>query len=170
MKIEPNSVVSLTYELRVEDQQGEEDLIETVEADQPMVFLYGLSGLPPQFEAEIEGMQTGDEFKFTIAPEEGYGKFDPDAVVDLPLSLFVVDGQVDPDLLQEGNLIPMTDNEGNHLQGRVMEVGDENVKMDFNHPLVGKSMYFKGQITGVRSATAEEIAHGHAHGEGGHAH
>lgn len=170
MKIETNKVVSLTYELRVDDENGEKELIETVETDAPMVFLYGVSGLPEQFEAQLDGLEEGNTFEFSITPEEGYGEFDAEAVVDLPIDIFAVDGQVDEEMLQEGNYIPMTDSSGNQLRGRVVEVSDSNVKMDFNHPLVGKSMFFAGQVIGIREATAEEIAHGHVHGEGGHHH
>ena len=73
-------------------------------------------------------------------------------------------------MLQEGNFIPMADSEGNHLQGKIVSVGDETVKMDFNHPLAGMDMHFNGKVIGVRDASAEEIAHGHVHGEGGHHH
>jgi FKBP-type peptidyl-prolyl cis-trans isomerase SlyD len=64
----------------------------------------------------------------------------------------------------------MTDNEGNRLQGKVLEIEDENIIMDFNHPLAGKNMHFKGEVVGIRDATAEEMEHGHVHGEGGHHH
>jgi len=170
MKIEQNSVVSVTYELRIDDEAGEKDLLETVEEDNPMVFLFGVSGLPEKFEEGIKGMQVGDTFHLSITPEEGYGQFDPDAVVDLPLSIFAIDGKVDDEMLQEGNFIPMTDSEGNRMQGRVVEVEDGVVRMDFNHPLVGKHMHFNGQVVGIRPATADELAHGHVHGEGGHQH
>ncbi len=170
MKIELNSVVSVTYELRIDDELGEKELLETVEEDNPMVFLYGMSGLPEKFEEELQGMQVGDTFEFSISPEEGYGEFDPEAIVELPMSIFAIDGETDEEMLQVGNFIPMTDAEGNRMQGRVVAVDNENVQMDFNHPLVGKYMYFIGQIVGVRIATSEEIAHGHVHGPEGHQH
>jgi FKBP-type peptidyl-prolyl cis-trans isomerase SlyD len=170
MKIETNRVVSLTYQLSVNDEQGEKELVETVDKDHPMVFLYGVSGLPEQFEEELNGLEEGDAFNFSIAPEEGYGEFDPEAIVDLPLDIFAVDGSVDEEMLEEGNFIPMTDSEGNRMQGRVVSVNENVVRMDFNHPLVGKHMHFTGQVIGVRNASSEEIAHGHVHGEGGHQH
>ena len=70
-------------------------------------------------------------------------------------------------MLEAGNFLPMADNEGNHLQAKVIEVRDEVVLMDFNHPLAGMVMHFDGQIQDVREATADELAHGHAHGAGG---
>ncbi|MDZ7775166.1 MAG: hypothetical protein U5L09_05880 [Bacteroidales bacterium] len=64
----------------------------------------------------------------------------------------------------DGKSIPMEDNEGNQLNGIVKEVGDSSVKMDFNHPMAGKGLYFTGHIIDVRDATEEEVEHGHVHG------
>ncbi len=66
--------------------------------------------------------------------------------------------------------LPMADNEGHHMQGKVVEIGSENVKMDFNHPLAGMVMHFDGQVAEVREATQEEMDHGHVHGEEDHDH
>ena len=170
MKIEQNKVVTLTYELRIKDENGEQNLIETATEEQPMVFIYGMSGLPEQFEDSLQGLNTGDTFDFTLESEEGYGEYNNDAVVDLPKNVFEVDGSVPNDMLEEGNYIPMADSEGNQLQGRVVEVGDDTVKMDFNHPLAGKDLYFKGKVQDVRDASQEELDHGHVHGPGGHHH
>jgi FKBP-type peptidyl-prolyl cis-trans isomerase SlyD len=160
----------LTYELRTDDENGQQTLVEKVEQDNPMVFLYGVGGLLERFENNIRGKSIGDTFEFSINPEEGYGEFDEEAVVTLPKDVFKVNGKIDDNMLQPGNFIPMTDNEGNRLQGKVLEIEDENIIMDFNHPLAGKNMHFKGEVVGIRDATAEEMEHGHVHGEGGHQH
>ncbi|RIJ41617.1 FKBP-type peptidyl-prolyl cis-trans isomerase [Pontibacter oryzae] len=170
MKIEKNKVVTLTYELRILDENGEPNLIETADKEQPMAFIYGMSGLPEQFEQQLGDLSTGDTFDFKLDAEGGYGGYDENAVVDLPKQSFEIEGAVPADLLEIGNYIPMTDSEGNQLQGRVIEVTDEIVKMDFNHPLSGKELYFKGKVEEVRDATPEEIDHGHVHGAGGHHH
>ena len=73
-------------------------------------------------------------------------------------------------MLAVNNILPMTDNEGNHLQGRVLEVTAEYVKMDFNHPLAGQELHFTGNILEVRDASLEEQEHGHVHGPNGHQH
>ncbi|GAB3814228.1 FKBP-type peptidyl-prolyl cis-trans isomerase [Pontibacter rugosus] len=170
MKIEKNRVVALTYELKIKDENGENSLVETADAANPMTFIYGMSGLPEQFEDQLEGLETGSEFDFKLESDEGYGNVDDNAVVDLPKQAFEVEGSVPQDMLEIGNYIPMTDSEGNQLQGRVIEVTDETVKMDFNHPLAGKDLYFKGKVESVREASPEELDHGHVHGEGGHHH
>lgn len=167
MKIEKNKVVTLSYELRIMDEQGETNLIETADKEQPMVFIYGLSGLPEQFEEKLDGLSVGDDFDFKLDAEEGYGNQDDNAVVDLPKQAFEIEGAVPEDMLAIGNFIPMTDSEGNQLQGRVVDVTADTVKMDFNHPLAGKELYFKGKVENIREATPEELSHGHVHGEGG---
>ncbi|WP_347159253.1 FKBP-type peptidyl-prolyl cis-trans isomerase [Pontibacter chitinilyticus] len=170
MKIEKNRVVTLTYELRITDENGEPNLVETANEEHPMVFIYGMSGLPEQFEDKLDGLNTGDTFDFKLEPEDGYGDFDENALVELPLNVFEVEGTVPDDMLVEGNFIPMSDSEGNQLQGRVVAVTGETVKMDFNHPLAGKALSFKGKVEDVREATKEELDHGHVHGAGGHHH
>ena len=170
MKIEKNKVVTLTYELRILDENGEQNLIETANEEQPMVFIYGMSGLPDQFEENLDGLNSGDSFDFKLDTEDGYGEYNEEAIVDLPKNVFEVEGSVPDNMLEEGNYIPMSDSEGNQLQGRVVEISDETVKMDFNHPLAGKELYFKGKVEQVREATQEELDHGHVHGAGGHQH
>ncbi|AKQ45434.1 peptidylprolyl isomerase [Rufibacter radiotolerans] len=170
MKIEENKVVSLTYELRVTDEEGEATLVETADEENPMVFLFGVSGLPEKFEEELEGKSAGESFKFTVSAEDGYGDLDESAIVPVPKNVFEVDGKIDEEMVQVGNYIPMSDNEGNHMQGRIVGVEPDHVLMDFNHPLAGMDMHFEGKIVSVREATQEEISHGHVHGEGGHHH
>jgi len=168
LTVSENKVVRLTYELS-EDSKKEE-IIEKVDTDQPATFLFGVGGLLPEFEENLFGLKQGDSFNFSIASENAYGPIDPNALVDIPKEAFTIDGKLQEDMLQVGSILPMRDNEDNFLQGRIMELRDDVVIMDFNHPLAGKDLYFKGTIVDVREATAEEISHGHVHGEGGHHH
>jgi len=168
--ISANKVVSLTYELKILNEDGEQTLVETADTSNPMIFLYGASGLPEKFEEYLEGKNEGESFSFSLEADEGYGDYDENALVNIPKNVFEVDGKIDDEMLQEGNYIPMADNEGNHMQGRVMEIHDDEVVMDFNHPLAGMKMFFEGEVIEVRDATQEEISHGHVHGAGGHHH
>ncbi|UOR06790.1 FKBP-type peptidyl-prolyl cis-trans isomerase [Hymenobacter aerilatus] len=169
-QISPQKVVSITYNLSVTDENGEKRLVESAEEDAPMVFLFGMSGLPEEFENQLSGKQAGDSFSFSLTPEQAYGDYDQQAVVEIPKQVFEIDGQIDADMLQEGNYLPMADNEGNHMQGKVVSIGNEVVQMDFNHPLAGMVMHFDGNVADVRDATPEEMDHGHVHGDGGHDH
>lgn len=170
MQISPNSVVYITYQLAFPDENGQPDIVEIVEEKEPMVFIHGLSGLPEAFEANLLNLQTGDTFDFTIQAEDAYGNVDPEAIISLPKSIFNVEGQNADEVLVVGNFIPMTDEQGNRMQGMVVSIGDDHVMMDFNHPLAEKDLIFTGKIINVREATTEELDHGHVHGEGGHHH
>ena len=80
------------------------------------------------------------------------------------------DGKLDTELLQIGKYIPMKNDDGHVIEGKVISINDKGVVMDFNHPLAGKDLHFSGEILDVRDANEEEITHGHVHGEGGHHH
>ncbi|WP_139921695.1 peptidylprolyl isomerase [Hymenobacter sp. DG01] len=169
-QISENKVVTITYDLSVTDENQEKVLVESAEEDAPMVFLFGHSGLPEEFERQLDGKQAGDSFTFSLTPEQAYGDYDQQAVVDIPKNVFEIDGQIDEEMLQVGNFLPMADNQGHHMQGKVVDIGADSVKMDFNHPLAGMVMHFDGKVAAVRDATREELDHGHVHGEGGHHH
>ena len=168
MEIQNNTVVSITYDLKVGNADGA--LVEKVEAAAPFVFLFGAGGLLPEFEENLNGLSAGKAFEFTIESDNAYGPVQEEAIIELPLNIFEVDGAVPDDLLVIGRYLTMQDHQGNPLRGKVVEVGADKVKMDFNHPLAGVDLYFKGGVESVREATEEEIAHGHVHGEGGHHH
>ncbi len=155
MKIEKNKVVALSYTLKVEG-----DVIETVKADQPMEFIYGTGYLLPKFEENIAGKVIGDSFEFTLTASEGYGENNPDAIVELPVDMFKIDGKLEDGILTVGNVLPMQDSEGNRLQGSVEEVNDEVVVMNFNHPLAGSELNFAGTVVSVREATETELTNG----------
>jgi len=159
MNIQDEKVVSLTYTLlvdgEVKDQANEEN---------PLEFIFGLGYLLPKFEEYIKGKQVGDTFEFTLNAKEGYGEYDAQAVVELPKHIFEVDGKIQDQLLFVGNVIPMMNQAGGVIPGKVVEVGDDTVKMDFNHELAGKDLHFTGKVVGVRDATEKELTEG-LHGE-----
>jgi len=161
MKIDKNKVVTLVYKLQENDEQGA--VVEQVQEEKPFVFLYGSGHMLPKFEENLEGLNEEDSFNFKIEKDEAYGDFQDNAVVDVPKKIFEVDGELREDLLQNGQVIPMEDKEGNQLTGIVKEVQDEKVIMDFNHPMAGKDLYFTGKVLDVREASKEELEHGHAH-------
>jgi FKBP-type peptidyl-prolyl cis-trans isomerase SlyD len=167
MPIAKNNVVYISYQLAFPDEDGQPDVVEIVDEKEPMVFIHGLSGLPEAFEENLLGLNEGDTFDFSISAEDAYGNVDPNAIIELPKSIFQAEDQSADDILQIGNFIPMTDDQGNRMQGLVVSIEGETVTMDFNHPLAEKTLMFQGKILKIRKATPEEIAHGHVHGEGG---
>ncbi len=165
MIVAKDKVVSLIYELRLDKNDGE--IVEALNADKPLTFLYGGGGLLPKFEENIDGLQVGDAFAFELKSVDAYGGINPNAIVQIPLSAFEIDGKVDKNMVKVGSNIPMQDSSGNRLNGVVKEVNHDHVMMDFNHPLAGNDLFFSGEITDIREATSEELHHGHIHGSGG---
>ncbi|HEX2922123.1 MAG TPA: FKBP-type peptidyl-prolyl cis-trans isomerase [Bacteroidales bacterium] len=157
MKIEKNTMVSLIYELREKDQKGR--VIEKLNEQNPLSFLYGSGSLLPVFESNIHELVPGDEFGFAMTSAEAYGERREEMVVDVPISVFKTeDGKLNEEICQVGNIVPMMDEQGNHLNGVVNEINDEFIIMDFNHPMAGVDLYFTGKVLSVRMATEEEIA------------
>jgi len=155
MKAEKNNVISLSYVLTVSG-----DVIETVTAQKPMEFIMGTGYLLPKFEENITGKSVGDSFEFTLSANDAYGETTPDAIVELPKHIFEIDGKIEEGLLEVGKVLPMSDSEGNRMHGSIEEVREESIVMNFNHPLAGEELHFKGTIVAVREATAEELQNG----------
>lgn len=168
MKVGKNKVVTLTYELRLNDKTGE--IIQTIEKDRPFVHLFGVGTLLPAFEENLDGLTAGDEFGFHLPSEKAYGESSDDGIVELEKKLFEIDGQFDEEIFAIGKMVAMQDENGHPIDGRVLAVKDSTVVMDFNHPLAGQDLYFSGQIIEVREASDEEVSHGHVHDNGGHHH
>ena len=164
MFIEKNKVVSLTYQLRFDNEDG--DIIEEIDAIDPEIVLIGHENLFEKFEEKIQKLKAGDTFEFILNPEESYGEYDDEKLVDLPKENFMIDGVFDEEMVFEGAIIPMEDEENDiHAEAIVLEIDNENVKLDFNHPLAGETLHFKGNILMVRDATEEEINYGDVKGE-----
>lgn len=155
MEIARNKFVSLSYQLRLNGAEG--DLVEETGESNPLQFVFGAGKMIEMFEKKLEGLQQGDDFSFKLKSDEAYGEVNTDAIVDLPKNIFEVNGQIDESLLKIGNMVPMQDASGNRLNGIVLEVTDNTVKMDFNHPLAGDDLHFAGKVLEVRDATESEL-------------
>jgi FKBP-type peptidyl-prolyl cis-trans isomerase SlyD len=168
MKVGKNKAVTMTYTLRKNDENGE--ILQEVNESRPFVHLFGMGTLLPAFEASLNDLEPEETFSFAISAADAYGEKSDEAIIELDKSIFEIDGVIDDQLLFVGNVIAMQDQNGNPIEGRVLEIRDSNVLMDFNHPLAGQDIHFTGKILDVREATAEELEHGHVHEEGGHSH
>lgn len=162
MKIEPQHVVSLTYDLYV-DRDGAEVLAESATEEQPLTFLFGAGQMLPKFEENLSTLSTGDAYEFRLTAADAYGEYDQEAVANLPKEMF--QGQEIPEI---GTILPLQDNQGNRFQAQVVSVAEDAIIVDLNHPMAGQELHFKGNILNVRPATPEELSHGHAHGPDGH--
>lgn len=110
MKVEKNKVVSLTYILRVGDAHGE--VIQEVNKERPFVHLFGVGGLLPAFEKNLDGLKLGDKFGFHLPFKDAYGEISEADVVELSKEIFMQDGKLDTELLQIGKYIPMKNDDG----------------------------------------------------------
>lgn len=154
--MESNKYITVAYKLyTIED--GERELIEEAKVDHPFQFISGLGTTLESFENQIVNLKKGDNFDFTIPSGDAYGDFDDDHVIDLPKHIFEVDGKFDAEMIKEGNIVPLMDSEGRRLNGTVMEVKEEVVVMDMNHPLAGADLNFVGEVVENRAATNEEV-------------
>ena len=160
MSISADQVVSIHYTLR--DDAGE--IIDRSAEGEPLSYLHGHGNLVPGLERELTGRQPGDRLQVKIAPTDGYGDYDRELVQRVPRRALkgISDVRVGMRL------------QANTPQGAravtVTQVAGDMVTLDGNHPLAGKNLNFEVEIAAVRPATAEELAHGHVHGAGGHHH
>src|SRR5450432_488031 len=159
--IKDGEVVSLSYTLKLSDG----DVIDFSEADDPLEYLHGADNIIPGLEQQLTGLKVGDEKSVEVAPADGYGVYDPEEVEVVERKLMPKDVQ-----LKLGMVLQIEDEEGTLSEAFVREITPNDVKLDFNHPLAGQRLFFNVKVLGVREATAEEIAHGHPHGAGGHDH
>ena len=166
MKVENSKMVAVNYTLTVDGQ-----VADASQPGKPLEFICGAGMLLPKFEGAILGKEPGEKVAFTLEPKDGYGETIAEAVVELPKSVFMVDGKVAEDILFEGSQIPMADAQGNRMIGRVTEVKEESVMMDFNHPMAGKTLNFEVEVISVRDVTPEDLqgncSCGHCGGECG---
>lgn len=156
MSIAKDKMVTLTYDLRLDGKEGE--IFESATAERPLVFLHGAGLMIPAFEEQLLGKKTGEDFEIVIPAAKGYGEVNEEAVVELPIDIFKVDGKVDETMLTPGNSIPMMSAHGQRMDGVVVSVQNETVTMDFNHPLAGEDLHFTGKVLEVRDATEDELS------------
>jgi len=155
--VEHGIIVKLEYTLQIEDE-----LVESTEEDGPIEFLQGYGEIIPGLESALYGMQVGDEKEITVDPEDGYGEYDGDAFEEVPLEIFPEDMD-----LSLGMPVELYDEDADEtVEGFIAEIRTDTVVVDLNHPLAGETLNFHVKVVGLRDATAEERAHGHAHTDG----
>lgn len=160
-KVQKGVVVGIEYVLRLDD--GE--ILDETTAGEPLLYLHGAENIVPGLEQALDGMAMNDQKDVTVAPEGGYGIHDPEDVDDVPRSMFPEDVE-----LEAGLMISLQDDAGNIFDATIIDLNDEDVTLDFNHPLAGETLHFAVTIVDLRPATPEELAHGHPHFPGMHVH
>lgn len=163
-----DKVVSFHYRLcEVRRDGSRSEWLESSFDSQPLVYLHGYGNVVPGVEEALDGKQTGDEITVTLAPEQAYGYRSSSAALRVPFKH--MRRVKNPAKLVPGALVSIDTNKG-VKNALVVKVGKFHVDLDTNHPYASRTLCYEIQVKDVRAASAEEIAHGHAHGPGGHQH
>lgn len=157
MQIADDKAVAIDYTLR--NDEGE--VLDSSEGAEPLVYLHGCGNIIPGLEQALNGKQAGDSLEVSIEPEQGYGEYQAELVATLSRSMFE-----DVDELEPGMQFHASAPDGGMQIVTVREVDGDDVIVDGNHPLAGQRLHFQVKVVEVRDATAEELEHGHVHGEG----
>lgn len=161
MQIAANKAVSIDYTLT--NENGE--VIDSSAGGAPLAYLHGAHNIIVGLEKALEGKQAGDELEVTVEPEEAYGEYSAELVAVLNRSMF--EGV---DQLEVGMQFHASAPDGGMQIVTIRDIEGDDVTVDGNHPLAGQRLNFKVKVVDVRDANAEELAHGHVHGAGGHHH
>jgi len=151
--VQDNLVVTLDYKLIVEDE-----MLESTEDGEPILFIQGIGQIIPGLENALYGMEVGDQKTVVIQPEEAYGEYDPESLQEAKKEEFSEEVPLDV-----GTFLDLEDDEGDVLSAQVIAAEEDTVTLDFNHPLAGKTLTFEITVADLRSASEEELDHGHVH-------
>lgn len=144
MTVSEGKSVSMEYTLTLENKE----VLDSNVGGEPLTFTQGSHQIIPGLETALNGMKAGERKQVTVAPEEGYGKIDPQAIQEVPID------QIPPDARKVGVQLQGKDGQGRVVHPTVTEVKEQVVVLDFNHPLAGKTLYFDVKILDIQSATA----------------
>lgn len=161
MQITKDCVVTIQYSLK--EKEGAE--LESNQDGLPMAYLHGHRNILPALEAALEGLAKEEKKEVVLLPEQAYGHRRENAQQKVPIKHLAGKYR----RLLPGTLVKVNTEKG-VIDARVIKTGKFMVELDMNHPFAGKTLVFNVRVMDVRAATLEEIAHGHAHGEGGHQH
>ena len=161
MLIAANKAVSIDYTLT--NDAGE--VIDSSAGGAPMVYLHGAGNIIVGLEKALEGKTAGDELSVAVEPQDAYGEYSAELVAVLGRDMF--EGV---DELEVGMQFHASGPDGSMQIVTIRDLDGDEVTVDGNHPLAGQRLNFQVKVVNVRDAHAEEIAHGHVHGEGGHHH
>ena len=149
--------ITVAYSLYTDNSEGVHELVEQAPVEHPFQFITELGVALEAFEAKLKNLNAGDEFDFTLSVDEAYGPYEQEHVIELPKSTFMLNGRFQNDVIFEGAVIPLVNADGNRFQGLVLEVKEDVVIIDLNHPLAGKELHFKGSVVTSREATDAEV-------------
>lgn len=159
--IKDGKYVEACYVLTVGE---EEEVMETVPKNRPLSFIFGADQMLEAFENNVAGLKAGDKFDFRIASADAFGEYEEQRVQELSKEIFSPNGEFDAENVVPGKTFQMINSDGDRFNGSVLEVRENTVIMDFNHPLAGEELHFVGEVLLVRDATEEELNPKHSCG------
>lgn len=148
MKAVNGSEITVNYKLFIDDPSGE--LVEETSVEEPYTFKLGSGEQFDAFEKHIIGLEKGDSFSFLVEKEDAFGDIDEEAVVEIAKKVFEHNGKIDESLFEMYKVLPMKDDEGNEYSGVIIAIGEDDITLDFNHPLAGESIWFDGVVLDVK--------------------
>lgn len=151
-----NKYIAVAYKLYTVEN-GNENMVEEATTDRPFQFISGFGITLPDFETNVADMASGEKFNFTLNKDQAYGDHMEERVLDLDKEIFSINGHFDHDNIYVDAVVPLQNEDGNRFMGRVLNISDDKVKMDLNHPLAGKELRFEGCVVENREATNSEI-------------
>lgn len=156
--IKPGKYVELVFDLYKVNDDGTETLVHEVTDDAPECIVFGVTqGLIKPLEMALDGLAAGDAYDVVANPDEAFGRHNPEEVVEIGREVFEVDGKFDDEYIKPGVRLPMMTADGYRIEGLVVDVTPEYVKMDFNHQLVDSKVRIKGTVKTVREVTEEDL-------------
>lgn len=156
MSTTSNKYITVAYELYT-DFDGENQLVEKATAEHPFQFISDMGTTLDAFEANIKPLEKGGKFDFTLSIDEAYGPYEQERVLELDKTVFTINGKFDTEHIYPGAVVPLMNADGARFNGTIVEIVDDKVVVDLNHPLAGKELHFVGEVVEHREATKEEI-------------
>lgn len=157
MEQTPHKYVTVAYELFTDNEQGIHEMVEKAPVEHPFQFITGMGVALDSFEEKILALGEGQEFDFLLKQDEAYGAYEEERVLELDKQIFQINGRFDKDTVYPGAVLPLVNADGVRFQGIVLEVKEDKVVVDLNHPLAGKDLHFRGKVVTFRDATNEEL-------------
>lgn len=127
--------MELALKIYALEADGEETLVDETQPNAPVPFIYGMNMFFPRVEEELAGKKVGTKFDLTLEAKDAFGEYAETEVFPIERSIFEIEGQFDSERVVEGALLPMHTSEGDIIEGVVLQVDEQHVLMDFNHPL-----------------------------------
>lgn len=156
METNRHRLIVVSYEL-YSVENGEEQLIEKTEEQKPMRFYTGCEMALSAFEQEIAKYEAEADFAFSLSKEQAYGEHDPKSVLALGKEMFMREGAFDSENIYKDAIVPLQNEQGQRFLGKVLDISEENVTIDLNHPLAGKDLSFRGHVLENREVPDEEV-------------